>query len=310
METPTTEPADLPGVDSHASAVTPALHRDPAHDPELMQEVAGAVFAIGSPSVFDAIEPLVRRATDFNSIAVLQLFRDQRPRILLDRPVADPSGWDAYLAGPYLFDPIYRHFIGGADAGVYRLREIAPPDFVESEFFVNCIANHEPQDEIDLLVPTGEGWAFLILLVRLQSVGSFTDAELQALRAIEPLISAVLRKHSAMSSASLEPERARDLVQQKIDTTMAKFGSYFLTSREQGVLRYLLYGYPSSLIGERLGIAESTVKIHRRSIHHKLDISSQAELLALFVQCVAYADPVRGGDPLQAYQTMRVQAGR
>lgn len=81
-----------------------------------------------------------------------------------------------------------------------------------------------------------------------------------------------------------------------------------LTAREHVVLRYLLLGYSSQLIGERLGIAEGTVKIHRWSIHQKLDITSQAELLALFVQCIPMADPQGHVDPLVAFHARRERA--
>ena len=41
----------------------------------------------------------------------------------------------------------------------------------------------------------------------------------------------------------------------------------------------------------------------RRNIHQKLDITSQAELLALFVQCIPLADPDTGADPLVVFQS-------
>ena len=40
----------------------------------------------------------------------------------------------------------------------------------------------------------------------------------------------------------------------------------------------------SDLVGLSLGIAEGTVKNHRKHIHAKLGISSQAELFALFLR--------------------------
>jgi DNA-binding CsgD family transcriptional regulator len=90
---------------------------------------------------------------------------------------------------------------------------------------------------------------------------------------------------------------------------MRRFGASILTPREHAVLCYLLGGYSSSLIGERLGIAEGTVKIHRRNIHAKLDLTSQAEVLALFLQCIPLAEPDGDSDPLIAFQRKRPEHG-
>jgi hypothetical protein len=45
------------------------------------------------------------------------------------------------------------------------------------------------------------------------------------------------------------------------------------------------------------------VKNHRKAIHRKLDVGSQAELFALFLQCIPYAQPGNTVDPLLAYQS-------
>ncbi len=113
----------------------------------------------------------------------------------------------------------------------------------------------------------------------------------------------LLGKHSLVSATALEPERVADLVQRKIDATTQCFATSVLTAGEHVVLRYLLLGYSSQLIGEWLGIAEGAVKIHRRNIRQKLGITSQAELLALFVQCIPLADPAGAVEPLVTYQS-------
>ena len=278
--------------------------------PSLLARCTAALAALGTPGAFDALFALLRQAAPIDAYSALQLFVDKRPRVLAgddgDLQLDDAQNtltWEAYSAGPYLFDPIHQHYVAGAPSGLYRLEEIAPEGFIGSEFHQRFIANHGHADELDLLVPTAQGWAFLLMLVRGPERPRFTTGEVQALQALLPFAQELLRKHSLVSALALEPERVNDLVQRKIDLTTQCFGSSVLTSREHVVLRYLLLGYSSLLIGERLGIAEGTVKIHRRNIHQKLDITSQAELLALFVQCIPLADPERGADPLLAYQS-------
>lgn len=278
--------------------------------PPLLASCTAALAALGTSAIFDALFALLRQAAPIDAYSALQLFVDKRPRVLAgddgDLQVDDTENaltWEAYSAGPYLFDPIHQHFVAGAPSGLYRLEAIAPEGFIGSEFHQRFIANHGHADELDLLVPTAQGWAFLLMLVRGPGRPRFTTGEMQALQALLPFAVELLRKHSLVSAPALAPERVADLVQRKIDVTTQCFGASVLTAREHVVLRYLLLGYSSHLIGERLGIAEGTVKIHRRNIHQKLDITSQAELLALFVQCIALADPDSGADALVAYQS-------
>jgi DNA-binding CsgD family transcriptional regulator len=277
--------------------------------PPLLEMCTAALTALGTPKVFDALFALLREAAPIDAYSTLQLFINNRPQVL--SAGGDPSlnneqavlAWEAYSAGPYLFDPIHQLFIAGAPSGLYRLEDIAPEGFIGSEFHERFIACHGLADELDLLVNTGQGWAFLLMLVRGQGRPRFSATDVQALQDATPFVSELLRKHSLVSAPALEHKRVNDLVQRKIDVTTQYFGTSVLTSREHVVLRYLLRGYSSQLIGEKLGIVEGTVKIHRRSIHQKLDISSQAELLALFVQCIPLADPESEDDPLAAYQS-------
>jgi DNA-binding CsgD family transcriptional regulator len=260
-----------------------------------------AVSALGGVGLLDAVHRLICSSVVVDGLAVLQFFKDKRPRVLFCNPLVPTATWDTYTAGPYLFDPIYQHFVGGGTAGVYRLIDIAQPEYLHSEFFKQFIASHDNCDERDLLVPTAQGWAFGVMLTRSRHAQPFSESDVEMIQGLQPLVAALLRRHATLSSDMLEPETARDLVQRKIDTAMRRFGASILTPREHAVLRYLLGGYSSSLIGERLGIAEGTVKIHRRSIHAKLDLNSQAEVLALFLQCIPLAEPDSHIDPLIAF---------
>lgn len=273
--------------------------------PDQLRWCSEAVTALGGAGLLDALHRLIGGSVAVDSLSVLQFFKDKRPRVLFCSPVVPMATWDAYTAGPYLFDPIYQHFLAGGAAGVYRLTDIAPPDYLHGEFFQQFIASHDNCDERDLLVPTAQGWAFGVMLTRGRHSRPFSEADVEVMQAVMPLAAALLRRHAALSSDMLEPETARDLVQRKIDTTMRRFGASLLTPREHAVLRYLLSGYSSSLIGERLGIAEGTVKIHRRNIHTKLELNSQAEVLALFLQCIPLAEPDDDVDPLIAFQGRR-----
>ena len=42
---------------------------------------------------------------------------------------------DAYFEGPYLLDPYYRAGINGIKSGLYRLSDLAPSGFRQSEYY-------------------------------------------------------------------------------------------------------------------------------------------------------------------------------
>jgi acyl-CoA reductase-like NAD-dependent aldehyde dehydrogenase/DNA-binding CsgD family transcriptional regulator len=299
---------DWCGMDSPA-----APRADTAADSPLLASCTAALAALGTPAVFDALFDLLRQSVVIDAFSALQVFHDKRPRLLADRAVGiafDPeqaaSTWAAYTEGPYLFDPIHQHFAAGAPSGLYRLQDIAPEGFIGTEFYERFIANHGNTDELDLLVTTTQGWAFLVMLNRGPGRPGFSAGESHALEGLLPFAVELLRKHSLVSPPAPKPERVDDLVQRKIDVTTQCFATSVLTVREHGVLRYLLLGYSSQSIADKLGIAEGTVKIHRRNIYQKLEIGSQAELFALFVQCIPLAEPEGGVDPLAAYQSRAV----
>jgi FixJ family two-component response regulator len=69
-------------------------------------------------------------------------------------------------------------------------------------------------------------------------------------------------------------EARRKIVLQKI----AK-----LTEREKEVLALMVVGMQSKAIGEKLGVAEKTIKVHRGRIHQKMGVKSLAELVRMML---------------------------
>jgi DNA-binding CsgD family transcriptional regulator len=57
-----------------------------------------------------------------------------------------------------------------------------------------------------------------------------------------------------------------------------------LSDREREVTQLILRGHSSQSICFNLGISLGTVKTHRKNAYAKLNISSQSELLSLFLQ--------------------------
>jgi DNA-binding CsgD family transcriptional regulator len=199
-------------------------------------------------------------------------------------------------------------FLQGVPNGAYWLREIAPDDFFESEYYHQFYSRIGLSDEINVLWRIDEDTALLFFLERGARNPTFQASDLAALELILPFVFAASAKHhqAATSNPGLD---AGDLMHRKVQSTIEHFASSLLTQREREVLLYMLRGYSSSMTAQRLATSEGTIKIHRKNIHRKLDIGSQAELFSLFISCIPYASPEGQTDPLAVYQSKPATRG-
>ncbi|MBL4630673.1 MAG: helix-turn-helix transcriptional regulator [Paraglaciecola sp.] len=83
------------------------------------------------------------------------------------------------------------------------------------------------------------------------------------------------------------------------------FGASVLTNREQEVVQCILHGYSSKSLASKLNISPSTVKIHRKHIYQKLDITTQSELFSLCIQSLSLTGLSEFEDPLQALNNLK-----
>ena len=97
-----------------------------------------------------------------------------------------------------------------------------------------------------------------------------------------PVIAALGRKQFVRPAA--DPGRLDG--SPSLSEALEGFGAEVLTAREQEIATLILKGHSSRSIAELTGTTEGTVKIHRKNLYRKLRISSQSELLAMFLGSV------------------------
>lgn len=66
-------------------------------------------------------------------------------------------------------------------------------------------------------------------------------------------------------------------------------GDFDISEREQDICFLSLLGYPNSLIADKLNISIGTVKNHKYSIYHKLDITTEREMFNLVLKSIVGA---------------------
>lgn len=192
-----------------------------------------------------------------------------------------------YFAGAYLLDCVYTACKKATPAGLYRLADLAPDAFFEGEYFNSpdvhpCISleSGSLDEEIVYLAPLVPGVTAAYSLMRANGSTPFSAAEFAALGAAEPLVRALLVRQFAAVAEATPPPAGQGELEALFDT----FKAETLSPRERQIVALILQGHSSTSIAMTLGIAEGTVKIHRKNLYAKLVISSQAELFALFLK--------------------------
>ncbi|NHO67760.1 hypothetical protein G8770_19615 [Aestuariicella hydrocarbonica] len=263
--------------------------------------MAQATRSLNSEDFPQAILDLINLITPVDSLAVVGFPCDSLPVLFADitgTNVEPEKKGDLtnYINGAYLLDPFYEASQEFIPSGLYRLNEVAPDDFHESEYFRLYYRFSSLVDEVGFLLAVKDAGYLHLSLARIES---FDEAEVDALRRLTPWLLAMLEQQ--WQGALLQkPEQGVSLHKQ-LSEALRNFGSSMLTERECEVARLLLHGHSSKSMAEKLKISMETIKVHRRNLYNKLDISSQSELFSLFLSSISLAGRVPGSDPLSAY---------
>ena len=84
-----------------------------------------------------------------------------------------------------------------------------------------------------------------------------------------------------------------------VEKVLANFGKELLTNKEYQTCQLLLQGYSTKNIADLMNIGYETVKMHKKNIYSKSYMSSQSELLALFIDILQQEDMDPDIDHLQ-----------
>lgn len=182
---------------------------------------------------------------------------------------------DRYIAGTFLLDPFYDAVRDDDSPRMIAMRELAPDNFRQTEYYRLHYATTQISDEIGFVMKLDGGFRAVLSLSRTGSAAPFADGELKSLRASAPVVCGVGRLHwSTFPALSLAPGAARPA---------PRIEHPLLTRRELEVVTLILKGHSNHSLAAALSLSPNTIKVHRRQVYAKLNISSQAELFHLFL---------------------------
>lgn len=191
-----------------------------------------------------------------------------------------------YIRGPYLLDPFYAAAVGTDRAGVIRLKTLAPDLFYNSEYFKRHYVRTGIRDEVGFLVRPSPGAALVFSVTRPIDRPAFSARDMQLFQAVEPVVRRLAEFHWRDVAARFGPSpgpAGGGLKDGPIGVALDQMADGRLTRREIEITALVLRGHSNASIADLLKISAGTVKIHRRNIYQKLDISNQADLFSRFI---------------------------
>lgn len=258
------------------------------------KEIANLVTAIGRETFSGALDALIETCCSYDLSAVAAYPPEGNPVLLYNgfRGHGSPRALELYLRGTYLLDSVYQACVDRRPEGLYRLVDLAPDDFFISEYNNShlvhpCISMNSGAlaEEVVYLAYLNDGIIAAYSVMRQNGNRAFSEREFGKMLSLAPIVCSSISRNWAGLSISQPSEglavwsRRGELMEQGFES----FASDALSPRERMIVRLVLKGHSSLSISSTLGIAEGTVKNHRKNIYAKLRISSQSELFSAFV---------------------------
>ncbi|MBU6448402.1 MAG: helix-turn-helix transcriptional regulator [Rhodospirillales bacterium] len=254
------------------------------------QRLGHLLGALNSEKFWPSLATFLRHSVPFDSwVAVV--FRANSPPIVLyegDSDLVEDALFSDYVRSLYLLDPFYAFSQQMENDptipfGLYKLDEVAPEHFRETEYYRCYFVHNVAVDEVQYLLNLP---GFGVLSLSLGRRSCFTEDEIGILCLYMPWCIQLM--HQGMladgnrilaSSTNIAPENRQVLLEERLRET----GSPHLTKREVEVALLLLAGHSTKGIANQIGISPETVKAHRRNLYDKLGVSTHAGLFALFM---------------------------
>jgi DNA-binding CsgD family transcriptional regulator len=247
------------------------------------QSVGRLIEQLDRPGFWIALVRQLEQYVPFDSWVAL-LFSHGRPQVLAECPGADGGPdplFQDYLRGLYLLDPFYIASREHNTDGLFRLADVAPECFEQTDYYQRYFRLNVVADEVQLNVPLDGGRT---LCLSLGSRQRFSPEQIALLGLIQPWVAGLMRQRLAFEQELMaNPPPPAPAWQEQLEAAGQKVESA-LTARELEVGRLMLSGCSSKEIARKLDISAETVKVHRKHIYSKLGIKSQSELFRLFLK--------------------------
>ncbi len=168
-----------------------------AGNPDWAKLVAQCIDSIGYDQFYTHLMTTLRSLADFDNSVVFAYYKKAKPVCLSHTfPVERRIVFvDDYLKGPYLLDPFFESCRHHMDPGLYRLRDIAPDRFYQSEYYRSYYVRTGLSEEICYLFYLSASVAVVISLMRSGEESRFSAREFRLLENVAPIVTSIAQRH-------------------------------------------------------------------------------------------------------------------
>ena len=272
--------ARLPGM-TQASPDTPLTLSLQA----LQQWHAALQLALSHSETADALHYVaaaIGELVQVESMMISLECQGQAPQLLYQQGIPEvhrAAVLERYFAAGYLLDPFCLAVQSGLAEGFYHLEEIAPDHFFDSDYYKAYYLGTGCSEDSYYIVDLSQGRKLSFSLFQGCSGTRLSSGQIDLLRAVEPMVREVLGRYARYNLEAATASAERGSVQAAFES----FGCQVLTDREREVAHMILRGHSVKSTAVQLGISPETVRMHRKNLYLKLEINSQSELFARFI---------------------------
>jgi len=249
--------------------------------------LSAVINSLNNANFPEALAYFVQKIIGFDNLIIIAYHKDINPEELY-REYNDPIVYEKmqshYLKAAYLLDPFYHAIKNGIQTGIHRIFDIAPDQFKQTSYFYEYYRATTLIDEFCLFSRINHDTTLTVCFGRDKTSGmQFGKTELKKIKSYEHILSALCSQHWQ----AYQPKEGKNVVlppiKHRLRIVMKEKHDIALTPRQAEVALYILQGHSSLSISLNLNISKETVKVFRKQLYSKCNISSQAELFALFM---------------------------
>jgi DNA-binding CsgD family transcriptional regulator len=223
---------------------------------------------------------------NFQEVAIITYKDHHRPISIYNRynPSEHQRIIEKYIDGVFVLDPFFTAIKQSKMTGVYRLKEMAPDSFNQSDYYHQYYRELKNiEDEVGIFIDLPDDVVMVISLGRFRGMASLTRSERNVLNSVFPIIRSMVRTFWSLQAVKFTLNDEGN----PVEKAFKSFGSGSLTDRELEIINLVLQGHSSKSVADSLGITVGTVKVHRNNIYTRLNISTQSQLFSLFLDHLA-----------------------
>jgi DNA-binding CsgD family transcriptional regulator len=246
--------------------------------------LAALIRHLGKPDFETLLWQFLQSIAQPDNLVILA-FQDAGAPLVLYRRSDNPQVFAeldrVYLSGAFRLDPYFDLHAQRVQSGAYRLRDVAPDAFHRSRYFIEYYEQTTLIDEITFIATPARGVSLNICLGRdASSAKAFTVREIETCQRLAPVLAALAEAHwSSIGQTSSKAENPMTLLAQSARSTRG----ISLSPRQAEVALLILQGHSTTSISLRLGVSVQTVKVFRKQLYARCNVSSQAELFSLML---------------------------